>query len=267
MLPRQLMESLPVTKTVKSALYSVLSPLLKNRVYTSRVGLAAGLKRRGGFGFLPFKRALTREHRFLKTLDFEGKTVYDVGGHIGLITMFFARKVGATGNVVTFEPNPQNYAAILDHINLNGFANVNVLQMGLGSKRETLEFVVTGSARGSASPEKQKQYLGQKDGQVIYIEVDTLDNQIRANKLPKPDFVKIDVEGLEIDVLRGMTQTISNHRPEIFIELHGVNEWEVVKLLLDLNYRVHQVEDGIDIVQQDIERVHGHLYATPQLAD
>ena len=92
-----------MTKTIKSILYSVLSALFKNQVYTSRTGLTAGLKRRGGF--LPIKKTLTREHMFLKNLDFKGKTVYDVGGHIGLITMFFAREVGEIGAVVTFEPN------------------------------------------------------------------------------------------------------------------------------------------------------------------
>lgn len=251
-------------KAIRAVLYSVLSALLKNQIYTSRVGLTAGLKRRGGFGFLPFKKTLTREHMFLKSLDFKGKTVYDVGGHIGLVTMFFARATGETGNVVTFEPNPQNYAAILDHVKLNGLANVRVLPMGLGSKRETLEFVIADSALGTASSEMQKRYR-QKNVQVIQIKVDSLDSQIVVNDLPKPDFVKIDVEGLELDVLRGMVQTISNHRPDIFVELHGVSERGVVEMLLAHNYQVRQVEDGIDITQRNMDRVHGHLYATPQL--
>ena len=254
-------------KTIKSRMYSVLSPLFKNQVYIVRSGLAAGLKRRGDFGFLPFK-TWSQEDLFLRSLDFKGKTVYDVGGHVGLKTMFFAREVQETGNVVTFEPNPKSYAAILDHINLNGLSNVRVIQMGLGSKRETLKFLVPGSSGlGSASLEKQKQYLMQKDIQVFYIEVDTMDNQIATNILPKPDFVKIDVEGLEIEVLHGMIQTISKYRPAIFVELHGVREREVVEFLLDHCYKIHQVEDQIDIDRQKIERIRGHLYTTPQISD
>jgi len=132
--------------------------------------------------------------------------------------------------------------------------------MGLGGKRETLKFVVTDSALGTACPEKQNQYLGRKDVQVFRIEVDTMDNQISAKNLPEPDFVKIDVEGLEIDVLRGMAQTINDHKPEIFVELHGVSECEVVNLLLTYNYRVHQVEAGVDVTRRNIERVRGHEY-------
>jgi len=67
---------------------------------------------------------------------------------------------------------------------------------------------------------------------------------------------------LEIDVLRGMAQTISAHEPEMLVELHGIREYEVAKLLLSYNYRVYQIEAGIDVTRRNIERVCGHLYAT-----
>jgi len=202
---------------IKSRLKSVFSPFLKNHVYMIKGGIAKGLKRRGGFGFLPFSktRRMTPDHKFLSNLNFEGKTIYDVGGDIGIITMFFARRVGETGNVVTFEPNPQSYSTIINHINLNGFSNVSVIKIGLGGKKEILKFIVPkhSSSKGTASGKKQEQYLGNSDIQIYQIEIDTMDNQIAVNNLPKPDFVKIDVEGLEIGVLSGMFQTIHNHRP------------------------------------------------------
>jgi FkbM family methyltransferase len=207
---------------------------------------------------------MTPETMLLAGLHLNGKTVYDVGGHKGHLTMFFARQVGETGNVVTFEPNPHNHATIIDHIELNGFSNVQVLQMGLGVRQESLEFVVPDSARGTASPEKQRTYADREGLQVFQIDLDTMDHQIAVQNLTEPNFVKIDVEGLEMEVLRGMTQTMSKNRPAILVELHGVREVEVVELLLDHNYRVHQVEDGIDITRQNIQRVRGHLYATPR---
>jgi FkbM family methyltransferase len=248
-------------KGVLSVLASALKPILRNQVYVARGNrLTAGLKHRGGFGFVP-KKSLTREHMFLKGLNFRDKTIYDVGGHIGRLTLFFARETGETGTVVTFEPNPQNYLAILDHVELNCFTNVRVIQMGLGSKRETLKFVVTGSAQGTADPNKQEFLLKQKGAKVFHIEVDTMDNQIAVNNLPKPDFVKIDVEGLGIDVLRGMSQTISTYRPEIIIELHRTSRQEIAEFLLANGYKIYQVEDDIDITYQNIDMIHGHLYA------
>jgi FkbM family methyltransferase len=249
--------------TVLSALTFALESMLRNQVYVVGAGrLTAGLKRRGGLGFLP-KRTLSREHLFLKSLDFKGKTVYDVGGFIGLVTMFFAREVGEGGRVVTFEPNPQNYDAILDHIELNGFTNVRVIKTGLGSKRDTVEFVVSDRlpARGTADPRRQEQFLGRKDVRVFQIEVNTMDNEIVVSDLPEPDFVKIDVEGLGIDVLRGMPQTIRDCRPEMLIELHGTSEREIVEFLWSYGYEIYHVEDGIDITPQNIDMIHGHLYA------
>ncbi len=249
-------------QSIKSKVYPILAPLFKNQVYTMKSGLASGLKRRGGFGFLHRDQTLTLEHQFLQDLDSKGKTVYDIGGHIGLITMFFARKVGETGNIVTFEPNPRNYAAIVDHIKLNNFTNVKVIPMGVGHQKETLEFIVTGSARGTASVTKQQEY-DRQDAQVELIEVDSLDNQIADNNLPKPDFVKIDVEGLELSVLKGMSQTISDHKPELFVELHGVEDKVVAEFILNSGYNIYQVEDQMDLTKENIDRVRGHLYATP----
>jgi FkbM family methyltransferase len=240
-------------------LASILEPIFRNLVYVvPKPSLVAGLKRRGGFGFVP--RAMIREHLFLKSLDYKGKTVYDIGGHMGLMTMFFAREAGENGRVVTFEPNPQNCDVILDHIKLNGFTNVTVIPIGLGSKREKLKFVVTDSALGTASPARQKILLEQKGAQVFEAEVDAMDNQMTANNLPRPDFVKIDVEGLELDVLQGMSQIIGRHRPHMSIELHGVNELEIAKFLLSHHYKIYQVEDSIDITEQNLDRVHAHLY-------
>ena len=247
-------------KHVLTALNSALHPILKNRVYIARAGLVAGLKRRGGYGFIP-KRMLSLEHEFLKNLDLKGKTVYDVGGHIGLLTIFFARAVGQTGRIITFEPNPQNYKAIIDHVELNGFTNVKVIPMGLSNKRETLKFVVGHSAQGTAAPDKQEHLLEREGVKITQIEVDTLDNLIVTNDLPKPDFVKIDVEGLELKVLQGMSQIITDYRPEMHIELHGVKEREVIELLLSYHYNLYQIEDDINITQQNIDKVRGHQYA------
>ena len=92
---------------LKEVIISVLRPLAKNHIYTSRSGLTKGLKQKGGLGFIP-KRPLTREEKFLLGLDINGQTIYDIGEHAGIFTMFFARSVGKKGKVITFEPNPWN---------------------------------------------------------------------------------------------------------------------------------------------------------------
>jgi len=67
-------------------------------------------------------------------LDFKGKTVFDVGGYVGIHTLFFARATGEKGRVVTFEPNPRNYEELVYNVRLNGFDNVTTMQIGLGRR-------------------------------------------------------------------------------------------------------------------------------------
>jgi hypothetical protein len=86
--------------------------------------------------------------------------------------------------------------------------------------------------------------------------------------LSKPDFIKIDVEGLEMDVLLGMGKTIKNYKPKLFIEIHGhdtkskiKNAQEIVEFLVTKGYSIRHVESG-DVINSHNARIakEGHLY-------
>ena len=100
---------------ITRAAISVARFVFRNYVYTVQHGLAKGLKRRGGFGFLP-KSGLSKEERFLIELDIRGQTAYDIGGWEGVFTIFLARSVGQAGRVIVFEPNPLCQACILNNV-------------------------------------------------------------------------------------------------------------------------------------------------------
>jgi len=178
--------------------------------------------------------------------------------------MAFARKAGETGSFTVFESNPKNYDVMLDHIKLNCSVNVTALRSGLGRKRETLNFVVAddGQSTGTAHPDRLARLLNTKGSKSFYIEVDTLDSQVEVNNLPRPDFIKIDVDGLELDVLSGMTQTISEYKPKLLIELHGQTEREIGEFLISYNYKINQIETSVSITSENINLMRGHLYCT-----
>jgi hypothetical protein len=93
-----------------------------NFAYTSRRGLTTGLKRRGGLGFLPGGKP-TAEEEFLLKLDLQDKIVFDVGGFLGLMTLFFASRAN---HVVTYEPLPESRPHIAQNLALNSFNNVTL---------------------------------------------------------------------------------------------------------------------------------------------
>ena len=259
-----------VPQVLKRAVLSTLQRCVANRVYTARRGLAKGLKRRGGLGFVPYVGEVPCEEAFLRQLDLTGQTVYDIGGYVGVFTLFFAKCVRPSGHVLTFEPNPRNYERILENVRLNGFTNVAVHSIAVGTAPGRARFAYPSDQlkRGSLSPELQEQMYREKRVTTIEVEVDSLDH-LAAQGLPEPDFVKIDVEGFERDVLEGMAGVLGERRPALYIELHGANYLQkltnaafIVETLWGAGYVVDHVESGVKIDSRErISTAHsGHLY-------
>lgn len=255
---------------IKTLLRKIFRLLLKNCVGTIRSGLAKGLKAKGHWRIFPWFRRLTPEELFLVNLNLKDQTVFDIGGHVGLLTMFFARSVGPHGNVIVFEPMPENYNAVLENVRLNQFTNTRVINIGLGRGHETKSLIVRLSDTATASMEEgiQKEILNEGNPIILKVEVDCLDHQIALHQLPEPDFVKIDVEGMEIEVLMGMAGTIKKNKPVLFIEIHGAdlprkneNARKVVDFLSQHGYSLYHVESKCRINRTNAQiAMRGHLY-------
>jgi FkbM family methyltransferase len=254
----------------RQGLRPLLIYLAGERLYTVRQGLTKGLKRKGGTGFIP--RPLSLEERFLKTLDFSGQTIYDVGAHEGMFSMFFSRAVGENGKVIIFEPHPENCSRILENLKLNKMSNVELRSIGLGKEKgkALLTFPDHDLARGTAVKEIRSKILAEKGAKTVEIEIDSLDHQIQD--LPPPDFIKIDVEGMELDVLLGMQDTIKTYKPRLLIEIHGTGKGEqskvenaqrVIEFLNQKGYSICHVETGAMIMNFNF-RVprEDHFYCT-----
>jgi FkbM family methyltransferase len=262
--------------TLKKTITVNLSRFFRNHTYTSKHGLAKGLKRRGGLAFLPAfiprSTEMLKEEAFIETLDLTGKTIYDIGGDQGIYTLFFARKVGPKGRVLTFEPNPVSHSHIVTNVDLNGFKHVSVRNIAIGDAPGTLTFAFLPNDPGTGTADKLiiEQIKKKPGSRVTDVKVESLDNLIAKANLPKPDFAKIDVEGLELNVLRGMKQTLEQHRPELFIEIHGANMEaktenirSVASFLLELKYNIYHVESEQKIIHGNMDQAReGHIYCS-----
>jgi len=231
----------------------VLELLLRNGIFTIRTGLAKGLKRRYGFGVKP-RFSLTDEERFLMKLDFQGKTVFDVGAYVGIFTMFFARAVGRTGKVIAFEPNPRNYDELAYNVKLNDLDNVTIMKIGLGRGNEQMALAVDPifPARGTLEKDRKGRMLRKGGARSVAIEVSSLDSLMETMKLPRPDFVKLDVEGFEMDVLYGMVETINNCKPNLLVELPNREILvKIIEFLLSKRYSIYHIKSGTEIASLD----------------
>ena len=251
--------------SLKHRLISWLSRSL-SLSYTSRHGLAVGLKRKGGLGFLPGGRP-TPEEEFLRKLDLTGKTVFDVGGFLGLMTLFFASRAK---QVVTYEPVPESRRRIATNVELNGFTNVTLRDVALSSEpgNLTLTFDELMSGGASGDPEISHELAGSAaHPRHITVPVTTIDLEIASGQ-PVPDLIKVDVEGMEYKVLRGMSELLARSKPWVYFELHGTtpedkrtNAQDVIATLRDLGYTVYDVERGRDIGRTEtITGIESHVW-------
>jgi FkbM family methyltransferase len=249
--------------------------LFDHVTYTVRHGLLRGMKRRGGLGWMP--KSLTpgidsREHQFLKSLDLRGLVVYDIGAFHGLLTMFFARQAK---QVICYEPNKGNRARLIENVQLNSLQNVIVRPVGVGSVPQTATMNYRPLMPGSASLEKKivAQLKAHSTTVSEEIQITTLDQDRSEAQLAAPDFMKIDIEGLEIEALRGARHTLLTRRPALFLEMHGETMKEkkrkvaeIVGFLTELGYSsIQHVETGTPTTKgNSFVAVEGHLYCTWQ---
>ena len=141
---------------------------------------------------------------------FDGAVFFDVGANVGFYTLLAARAVGPTGRVVAFEPHPQNVQALERNVQLNGLENVLIVPKAASR------------AAGHASLEVRNRAtarLGTQHG--LEVETVALDDIVSAHPELRPDVVKIDVEGHELDVLAGFRRTLEQAAPILLCEMHG----------------------------------------------
>jgi FkbM family methyltransferase len=164
----------------------------------------------------------------------EGDTFFDVGANIGTVTI----PVAMTGaECLAFEPAPANAARLAENAELNRLGNVTVVEAAMWSESGTVELRVDG-AEGSGTA----RVVDAGEG-TIEVPAATLD-RFAGGGAAAPDLLKIDVEGAELEVLRGAEATLGAGRVrEVFVETHplalgerGASEADVAALLRDLGY-------------------------------
>jgi FkbM family methyltransferase len=248
--------------------------LLDGVTYTVRHGLLKGMKRKGGLGWIPpvFASRPSAEQEFWSALNLAGMIVYDIGAFHGLLTLLFASRAKA---VISFEPNTRNHARLMQNLALNHVSNVDVRKVGVGSRSGAVRMAANPLLPGAASVDVRavEDLLQTTPGTVVeHIPIVTLDEEITAGRLPPPDFVKIDIEGWEIEALRGARETLRLYRPQLFLEMHGstIGEKkrkveEIVAFLWALQYRgIRHIETGTMITPATAAvAMEGHLYCRP----
>ena len=265
-----------IRRKLRNLAYFILSRLAKKLIYSTYFG-GVKIKRQGGLGFLSIRNlrknhSFKKEEQFLYDLALRDRCIYDIGSHIGIFTIFFAKYQDSTNQVIAFEPNPEIYAQLDKNVSLNNVQNIQTLNIGIGDEEGMLPLATRRYETNTASLDQEisKKILKERKSRTIPVKVMTLDGCIEKYGLPQPDFIKIDIEGMEYNALVGMSDTIKKKKPQLYIEIHGaldsIKKENIEKIYNHLNkkqYSIYHVETQSRITKKNLSVAKkGHIFCT-----
>jgi FkbM family methyltransferase len=198
--------------------------------------------------------------RLLEQLLQPGDQYVDVGGNIGMTALLARSRIGATGKGVAFEPNPNAFARLKGHFAINGITNFELVPRAVSDTESVLELFVPCDEMllGTFVPEKA-------EGTRVEVRTEPADRYVAAFDAVQPTLIKIDVEGFEVQVLRGIQSQLARPNVMVVTEIAdaklrraGHSREELHTLLGGFGFTAHTIDVRASRWRKDLE-----LYPLP----
>ncbi|MBN1914259.1 MAG: FkbM family methyltransferase [Candidatus Omnitrophica bacterium] len=171
--------------------------------------------------------------KFFETKVRAGTVVFDIGAHTGFYTILSSVLVGQRGQVFAFEPLPRNLSYLHKHLKINNILNARVVESAVSNYNGTASF-------DAPSDSSVGRLVDGSCG--LSVSVVSIDGLVSSQKLPVPDYMKIDVEGEEFSVLLGSEKTLKTRHPGLFISLHTQEaRKKCIEFLVSIDYRIQEI--------------------------
>lgn len=201
----------------------------------------------------------------LKSFFPKNAVVIDVGANIGRWSLLSA-KLFQTKKIYSFEPFLETYHRLRKNISLNSSLNIETFNLALNNKSE-LVTMATASEKNSG----MNFISNTKSNSINQVESVTLDFFIQSHDIKKIDLMKIDVEGFEMNVLKGAQQMIQQHHPVIICEINDTllaknktSPKNVFDFLVDHKYQIKKLPNMETVsILQPLENIHFDIIALP----
>ena len=169
-----------------------------------------------------------------------GMHVIDIGANIGYYALQEAHLVGETGKVIAIEPVPDNVTLLRKNVEANGYRNVHIYPVAIGTKNGTTKIHISHESN-LASLIPQDRHSTSVD-----VPVWTLDSLLEQEE--RVDYIQMDIEGYEVEVIKGMIGILRKYRPGMFIEIHTpiVGGESIIKFLKELKCLGYKTKYVID---------------------
>jgi len=187
-----------------------------------------------------------------------GDTVLDIGANLGETSLNFAKLVGSSGSIFSFEPVNDTFSKLEKNLSLNKTLSTRIkaYKIALSDKADTL-FYGNSFNRNTSAIGMGK---SREDGSINSTESITLDEFVDKEHIKQINMIKIDVEGFEMFVLRGGIETIRKYKPSMFIELDNHN-------LTNLGFSALAVKEWLAELGYSLFDLHMNLIKGTELLD
>jgi FkbM family methyltransferase len=238
-------------------LKKILSGFLKkSRLELFPVRVRRGVARGASWTLYPWSSYWRGTHEpvvqsFLSALggpNVQGWSCWDLGAHYGLYSVGLARRVGPSGQVASFEPNPVSFARLARHREMNHLGQLRLWQAAVSDSSREEDMFTYGNFESTTTHLRYEGEVGH-GGKPIRIKAVQLDQLVGSGDIREPDFIKVDVEGHGHRALAGARETIARKRPIILIAFHSDPERDgVTDLLLPLGYTIARLAGAEEFV-------------------
>jgi FkbM family methyltransferase len=172
----------------------------------------------------------------------QGDIVVDIGAHMGRYTIISSKRVGTNGKVVAIEAHPGNFEMLNRNIKLNQLTNVIPLNYAVYSKETKIKLYLPEEDSGFTIYNTIMSNRAGTEDKFVEVNANTLDCLLQLNQIREEEvnWVKIDVEGAEFEVLKGATNVLSKSKDiALLIEIHGPDNYRPILNFLSLyNFKI-----------------------------
>jgi FkbM family methyltransferase len=176
----------------------------------------------------------------------QGDIVVDIGAHMGRYTIIGSKRVGAQGKVVAIEAHPSNFEMLNRNIKLNQLTNVIPLNYAVFSKETKIKLYLPDEESGYTMHHSIMsnyiftKYKDKTEDKFVEVSANTLDYFLQLEGITDVNWIKIDVEGAEFEVLKGAHNVLSNSKNiSLLIEVHGKDTYEpIIESLRSYNFKI-----------------------------
>lgn len=170
---------------------------------------------------------------------FYAEKIFDIGANLGNHSIYWASNLTKCKNIYSFEPFEPNYELLKENIEINNMSNIIIpVNIAIGDKKKKVIVEEFNEDNYGATILKETQ-LPNNESSIDMIDIDFF---VKAQGIPLVDFIKIDTEGYEVEILSGMKELLTNFKPVLWIEVGYKSYKAVFKTLQEYGYFIIDIE-------------------------